>query len=177
MRYALGFASCVFVVAVALSATGQAGQLRAVTDGVYSAGQARRGQQTYEARCVMCHGAMLEGAVGPPLTGAAFLSAWNGRPLADLADKIQKTMPLEQPAACRVRRRSTWWRTSFRPAGFPRDARAWRRGPRTDCVSGSAGLPGAGSRRGVPALTPAANLAQLMRGVTFRTQTSSSTSR
>jgi len=167
-RFAAGFASCVSVVAVALSATGQAGQLRAVTDGVYSAGQARRGQQTYEARCVMCHGAMLEGVVGPPLAGAAFLSAWNGRPLADLVDRIQKTMPLEQPGSL------------SRPQAIDLVAHILQAGrfPAGRAELGAAALgqiafpaapasPAPAAAGGVPALTPAANLAQLMRGVTF----------
>ena len=41
----------------------------------------------------MCHGEALEGVVGPPLAGAGFLSAWRTRSLADLVDKIEKTMP------------------------------------------------------------------------------------
>ena len=96
---AVGVASCACAVAVAFSLTGHAGQLRSVADGVYSAGQAARGQQIYQAQCAECHGNAMEGASGPPLAGAGFLSNWSARPVADLVDKVQKTMPFNQPAS------------------------------------------------------------------------------
>jgi cytochrome c553 len=64
-----------------------------VTEGAYSAGQAARGRQLYQAQCVECHGATMEGTSGPPLAGEGFLSNWSARPLVSLVDKIQKTMP------------------------------------------------------------------------------------
>src|SRR5579862_968136 len=75
------------------SLAGQAGQLRSIADGVYSAGQAARGRQIYTARCAECHGRAMEGTSGPPLAGPRFLARWSARPVAGLADKIQKTMP------------------------------------------------------------------------------------
>ena len=66
---------------------------------MYSAAQAARGEQIYRAQCGNCHGAAMEGAVGPPLAGQGFLANWSARPLAELADKIQKTMPFEQPGS------------------------------------------------------------------------------
>jgi len=77
----------------------EAGQLRPVTAGVYSAPQAARGAQLYVAQCGSCHGRALDGAVGPPLIGDGFLANWSARPLAELVDKIQKTMPFEQPGS------------------------------------------------------------------------------
>jgi len=71
---------------------------RSITEGVYSAGQAARGQQLYKTQCAECHGNTLEGTVGSPLTGSSFLSSWSARSLANLVDKIQKTMPFNQPA-------------------------------------------------------------------------------
>ncbi len=41
----------------------------------------------------------MDGAVGPPLAGPAFLANYSERPLADLVDKIQKTMPFEKPGS------------------------------------------------------------------------------
>lgn len=72
---------------------------RTVADGVYTSGQAQRGQALYTAECLACHGATLEGGLGPPLTGASFLRIWNGRSLADLADKIEHTMPATKPGS------------------------------------------------------------------------------
>src|SRR2546423_9949139 len=89
---------CACALAGAFSLNGYAGQLRSVTEGVYSTGQAARGQQIYQAQCAECHGNAMEGTTGPPLVGADFLSNWSARPLANLVDKIQKTMPFNLPA-------------------------------------------------------------------------------
>jgi hypothetical protein len=35
--------------------------------------------------------------VSPPLAGAAFMSNWAGKPIADLSKRIRTTMPLEAP--------------------------------------------------------------------------------
>ena len=59
-----------------MSLDGQ-GQARSIADRVYSDTQATRGQQLYQKLCVNCHGATLEGVVGPPLAGDAFLSVWS----------------------------------------------------------------------------------------------------
>jgi len=79
-----------------MSLAGQ-GQARSIADRVYSDTQATRGQQLYQKLCVNCHGATLEGVVGPPLAGDAFLSVWSARPLNDLVNKIEQTMPPGQP--------------------------------------------------------------------------------
>src|SRR4051812_39487989 len=69
---------------------------RAAKDGVYSAEQAARGQAVYKDQCATCHGAALGGGNAPPLAGDAFIAIWGG-PLSDLVDKIQKTMPQNDP--------------------------------------------------------------------------------
>jgi mono/diheme cytochrome c family protein len=79
--------------------TVSAGQLRSVTEGVYSSQQADRAKPIYEAECASCHGAALEGAVGGPLVGDKFLANWSGRPLSNLVDKIEKTMPFDSPGS------------------------------------------------------------------------------
>lgn len=74
-------------------------QTRPVTAGVFTSAQAERGQRSYKAQCAECHGASLEGTTGPPLVGNSFLASWSGQPLANLAAKIQKTMPFNLPAS------------------------------------------------------------------------------
>lgn len=96
LRYALSLALCTYALAGAFSLTGEAGQSRSITEGVYSAGQAARGQQIYRDQCAECHGNAMEGTAGPPLVGDDFLSNWSARPLADFVDKIQKTMPFNR---------------------------------------------------------------------------------
>jgi hypothetical protein len=66
---------------------------------VYTVGQAARGQQLYKVQCAGCHGNAMEGTSGPPLAGDSFLSNWSAQPLANLIDKIQKTMPFNLPGS------------------------------------------------------------------------------
>jgi len=99
-RPVIGYAATVAVCLVAvLSSSVHAGQLRSITEGVYSAGQAARGQQLYQAQCAECHGNAMEGTIGSPLVGDGFLSNWSARPLTGLVDKIQKTMPFNRPGS------------------------------------------------------------------------------
>ena len=153
--------------AVSLVLTGEARQTRSVGDRVYSDAQATRGQQLYQKQCVSCHGASLEGVVGPPLAGDAFLSVWSGRSLTDLVNKIEQTMPPEQPGSV------------SRPQAIDLTAYVLRvsQHPAGQSELGSAALgqitfpartsPAAASAGAASSFAVAGNLAQLMRGVTF----------
>jgi S-disulfanyl-L-cysteine oxidoreductase SoxD len=70
-------------------------QTRTANDGVYTEAQAARGQELYRDKCAKCHGDGLEGKLGPPLTGSAFLAIWGVQPLSELAGKIRNTMPAD----------------------------------------------------------------------------------
>jgi len=75
-----------------------AAESRSVWDGVYTDDQAKRGEPLYRKECAACHGDMLTGGESaPPLTGGAFLANWNGLTMADLFDRIRKTMPQSNP--------------------------------------------------------------------------------
>src|SRR5437763_471882 len=91
--------SYAWLLAGALSLTGHAAQQRSVADGVYSQDQAARGRKLYQAQCVECHGAAMEGTVRPPLLRDAFLANFSARPLSMLVDRIQKTMPFNEPGS------------------------------------------------------------------------------
>jgi mono/diheme cytochrome c family protein len=97
IRFVSGMMLCVCAVLAGGSITVSAGQLRSITEGVYSSQQADRARLIYEAQCASCHGTALEGAIGSPLTGDSFLANWSGRPLSNLVDKIEKTMPFNSP--------------------------------------------------------------------------------
>jgi mono/diheme cytochrome c family protein len=60
--------------------------------GVYTAGQATRGEETYMAICVACH---------PRGTYAttAFRTSWSGRPLSELFDLVKDKMPKSDPGS------------------------------------------------------------------------------
>ena len=95
IRYAIGTACCALVIVAASSIAGDARQLRPLTAGVYSAEQATRGQELYDAQCASCHGMEMEGSIGPPVVGDGFMANYSERPLATLVDKIQNTMPFQ----------------------------------------------------------------------------------
>src|SRR6185295_8147292 len=89
-RYAFAVAIAAYALVGVFAITGHAGQARPVTAaGSYSAAQATRGKTLYTDQCVACHGEMLEGIVGPPLTGNDFLTDFGGHPVAELIQKIQ----------------------------------------------------------------------------------------
>jgi S-disulfanyl-L-cysteine oxidoreductase SoxD len=67
---------------------------RSVWSGVYTAGQAERGREAYEASCARCHGADLQGrADNRALIGDRFWQDWGEDSLATLFGVVQKTMP------------------------------------------------------------------------------------
>src|SRR5262245_61747162 len=99
VRYAIALILCALAVAGAFSFKSFALQSRSVSDGVYSAAQAMKGQELYKAQCTDCHGNSMEGGIGPPLAGEGFLSNWSARSVAGLVDKTQKTMPFTAPGS------------------------------------------------------------------------------
>lgn len=164
-RAAAGF-SCFGALVGAISLVADAGQARAVTDRVYADAQATRGQQIYQGQCLACHGAALEGVVGPPLAGDGFLATWSARSLADLVDKIEKTMP-PQPSGSLSRAQA------IDLAAFILRSGRFPAGP-TELGAGALGqiaFPARAASAPAPAgsasFVAAGNLAQLMRGVTF----------
>lgn len=83
---------------VFLAATVHAQQSVSVWDGVYTQDQANRGKVLYGQQCASCHGSALDGSgTAPPLTGADFKGNWNGQSADDLFEKIQTSMPADQP--------------------------------------------------------------------------------
>jgi mono/diheme cytochrome c family protein len=69
-----------------------------VWDGIYTQAQADGGKALYGQHCASCHGATLDGSgATPPLAGADFKGDWNGQTVDDLFEKIQTSMPADQP--------------------------------------------------------------------------------
>src|SRR6185295_11378664 len=156
VRHQLRLASLVVLV---LSTAVFAGQPRSLASGVYSAAQAARGEQIYRTQCGSCHGAAMEGAVGPPLVGQDFLANWSERPIADVVDKIQKTMPFEAPGSLSTQQSADLTAYILQVGKFP---------------SGQSELTGATLAqivmpvaRGNASRSPEGNLAELMRAIAF----------
>ena len=165
VRQAAAAISCAGALAGAPLLTGHAQQSQGVAEGVYSVEQAARGQQVYVEQCTVCHGDALEGSVGPPLAGDGFLSIWGARPVLDLVDKIHYTMPLEAPAPLSRQESIDLAAHVLQAGGFPAGAAELTDGMLAAIVLPAA--PTAAAAGGDLALAPVANLAQLMRAVTF----------
>ena len=163
VRRAAAAISC----AGALALTGHTLQSQTLADGVYTAGQAARGRQAYQAQCAVCHGDALEGSIGPPLAGDGFLSIWGARPVLDLVDKIQNTMPLEAPAPLSRQESIDLAAYVLQAGGFPAGEAELTDGMLAGIVLPAAPTAAGSADGGGLALAPTANLAQLMRAVTF----------
>ena len=166
IRCAIGASLFAYALIGAFAMTGHAGQAQTPAQGVYAADQAARGAALYKAQCVACHGAALEGAAGPPLAGTGFLSVWAGRSAAELADKIQTTMPLNAPGTLTRPQTIDIVAYLLQAGKFPAGQAALSAGALSQVAF--PGAPAAAAvAGGAVSLTPVANLAQYMRGVTF----------
>ena len=147
-----------------------AGQPRSVAAGVYSAAQAARGEQIYRAQCGDCHGRAMEGAIGPPLLGESFLANWSARPLAEVVDKIQKTMPFEQPGSLSRQQSADLAAFMLQAGKFPAGSAELSEAALAQVVfprasASRAPAPSAAGGAFLPA--PEGSLAELMRAIAF----------
>ena len=159
---------CICLLFSALTLIGQ-GQMRSVTEGVYSAGQAARGETIYKAQCAECHGNAMEGTIGSPLVGDAFLANWNGRPLSNLVDKIQKTMPFSLPGSLSRQQSADLLAYILQFGKFPPGQTEL-----SDSTLTQIAMPAARTAAASPAAAtagslfpPEGNLAELMRAIAF----------
>ena len=68
--------------------------------GVYSSAQARNGEGIYRDRCSVCHQPDLSGGEdAPALAGSQFGGMWNDRTLGELFDRLQRSMPQDEPGS------------------------------------------------------------------------------
>jgi mono/diheme cytochrome c family protein len=167
VRYALGATVCAFVIATAFSISGNAQQLRPLSEGVYSAEQAARGQVLYAAECESCHGADMEGTIGPPLVGDVFLSHYSEAPLAMLVNKVAQTMPFNTPGSLSQAQAIDLTAYTLQFNEFPEG-----QAELTDSALAQIGLPAtqmaaAPTGGGGSLPPPEGNLAELMRGIAF----------
>jgi len=80
----------------AVSSSAQAQQIPGAGS-PYSSAQADAGQAVYRARCSVCHRADLQGSFeAPQLAGPDFRNTWGGRPLSELLELVQSTMPPDE---------------------------------------------------------------------------------
>jgi cytochrome c len=77
---------------------------KTVRDPVYTAAQAERGKQVYEANCVTCHLPDLDGSANPtagargaPLVGTRFVQDFGESKVSALFNKMKRDMPSGRP--------------------------------------------------------------------------------
>lgn len=96
--------AAVLALAFAVPGTGQdaapadAGGITTATP-VYTQEQADAAKSTYARVCASCHGDKLQGSGNaPPLSGFAFTSYWNGKPISGLMEALHR-MPADNPGS------------------------------------------------------------------------------
>ena len=67
--------------------------------GWFSSEQVSQGRWEYSQKCSTCHGAQLQGAGAPALTGRQFDVQWSGKTLHDFYNYVHDRMPLGQGGA------------------------------------------------------------------------------
>ena len=76
-----------------------------IWSGVYTAEQAKRGEEVHSAACAKCHGPRLNGAAqpdqppSPAIARIAFLRKWEGKPMVVLYLLVRNTMPTDMPGS------------------------------------------------------------------------------
>lgn len=67
--------------------------------GWYTAAQAANGAKAYQKTCAGCHGAALQGAMGPALVGRQFWLTYAGKKVSTLWSAVHTTMPMTAPGS------------------------------------------------------------------------------
>jgi len=91
-----GAALSVLLLSGAMVAAAQDASGPSIGSGVFTAAQAKRGDDAYQASCSGCHGTDLRAtdAEAVDLTGPAFRAKWKGKTLGERFETIRDTMPL-----------------------------------------------------------------------------------
>jgi S-disulfanyl-L-cysteine oxidoreductase SoxD len=95
-------------------------QQKSQWDGVYTEEQAKRGDELYSKQCAACHGAdMAGGEQAPSLTGAEFMTSWDGLSVGDLFERIQLSMPQTNPGSLTGQQNADIIAAILRKGSFP----------------------------------------------------------
>jgi mono/diheme cytochrome c family protein len=94
MKTAVVVAYVFFVLGFPVAYAQPAGKT-STASGVFTAAQAKNGEQAFQAKCASCHGPDLHSTdpEAPDLTEGAFRFGWQGKTLANRFEQIRSTMP------------------------------------------------------------------------------------
>jgi mono/diheme cytochrome c family protein len=67
--------------------------------GWYTPAQAGSGAKSYKNVCAGCHGANLQGGMGPALVGKQFWTTYGGKKLSTLWSTVHTEMPMAAPSS------------------------------------------------------------------------------
>jgi mono/diheme cytochrome c family protein len=67
--------------------------------GWYTAAQAANGAKAYQKNCASCHGAKLQGGMGPALVGRQFWLNYAGKKVSTLWSAVHTEMPMMAPGS------------------------------------------------------------------------------
>jgi mono/diheme cytochrome c family protein len=67
------------------------------SEGWYTSPQAAAGAKAYKKTCASCHGATLQGGMGPALVGKPFWQAYGGKKVSSLWSSVHTQMPMMAP--------------------------------------------------------------------------------
>ena len=122
-----------------------------VRDAVYTMAQAERGRDVYEANCVTCHLADLDGSANPtagargaPLVGTRFVQDFGESKVSALFNKMKRDMPSGRPGALTDQEYLDVATYVLQKNGFPAGSAEL-----TSEVADSAWIPGAGGGEGL----------------------------
>jgi S-disulfanyl-L-cysteine oxidoreductase SoxD len=158
------------------------------TPPLYTNTQAQQGATIYRNQCAACHGAELEGAVGPALTGTAFrqMAAAEHLTPKTLLDVISQTMPTTAPGVLKPEDYASLVAYILQRSGYPAGDQTLKKGSANlDSLDLSLDLTkdaaGASASQPVPAVPAAAAMrlasagvytdAQAVRGKAFYSDT------
>lgn len=74
-------------------------QSAADSGGWYTNAQATNGAKAYQKICAGCHGAKLQGGMGPALVGRQFWLTYAGKKASTLWSSVHTTMPMNAPGS------------------------------------------------------------------------------
>ena len=67
--------------------------------GWYTTAQAANGAEAYQKACASCHGAKLQGGMGPALVGKQFWLTYGGKKVSTLWSAVHTEMPMMAPGS------------------------------------------------------------------------------
>jgi mono/diheme cytochrome c family protein len=69
------------------------------SSGWYTTAQAANGAKAYQKACASCHGANLQGGMGPALVGRQFWLTYGGKKVSTLWSAVHTEMPMMAPGS------------------------------------------------------------------------------